>query len=196
MITTRNTKKHPIDPSKGPTVRYALDRQLIASLKELAARELKPNDIASYLLFLLVLGTGLRTQEAIDLTWAEISDGCVWIKAKANNTSHLWDRKIPLKSELLAILEAHRGQSTDWVIPGHSIGNPGKGQSKNSASVRLMTWLRANMGTEFPGSPVYCLRKISVIGMAKELGVEEAAKYFGHSSVATTKSFYGQPTKK
>ena len=195
MTTTRNTKKHPTNSSTATAVRYALDRQLILSLRELAARELKPDDIASYLLFLLVLGTGLRTQEAIDLTWAEITDGCVWIKAKANNTSHLWDRKIPLKSELLAILEAHRGQSTDWVIPGHSIGNPGQGQSKNSASVRLMTWLRSNMGTEFPGSPVYCLKKISVIGMTKELGAGEAAKCLGHSSVATAKSSYGQPTK-
>ena len=165
----------------------------ILKLKALADKELKPDDVYCYLLFLLALGAGLRLQEAAHVKWEDITSNGICVRNDSvHRTKTNEGRRIKLGARLLAIIEEYRRFPLEWVIPDER--SPKSGQSPRrrciSAARRLAKWLRIKLEEDGLKNPTHWLRKVFGSVVAQEYGMLAASRYLGHSSIEVTEAVY------
>jgi integrase len=165
----------------------------ILRLKALADKELKPNDVYCYLLFLLALGAGLRLQEAAHVRWEDITPNRIQVRNDSvHRTKTNEDRKIKLGAGLLAMIEEYRRFPLDWVIPDERRSKSGKCPKRRCISTarRLAKWLRIKLEEDKLMNPTHWLRKVFGSVVAQEYGMLAASRYLGHSSIEVTEAVY------
>jgi integrase len=165
----------------------------ILRLKALADKELKPNDVYSYLLFLLALGAGLRLQEAAHVKWEDITSNGICVRNDSvHRTKTNEGRRIKLGAGLLAMIEEYRRFPLEWVIPDERSPKLGRSPRRRciSAARRLAKWLRIKLEEDGLKNPTHWLRKVFGSVVAQEYGMLAASRYLGHSSIEVTEAVY------
>ncbi|MGX9688621.1 tyrosine-type recombinase/integrase [Deinococcus wulumuqiensis] len=124
-------------------------------------------------LILLCAHGGLRISEALALRWDEVEAGSLLVRAGKGGKS----RRVTLSRTLATALADFRpGQSADLVVGG----------TQEAARKRLARIARL-AGMESKG--FHAFRHYAGTRIAGSLGLEDAARHLGHSSIETTRVY-------
>lgn len=178
--------------------------------KKVRNRALGPDfrkpQIASYLLFLLELGLGLRRNEADKAEWAWILpsiDGRHIMEVRETNFFRPKSRQrriLPVPKQILDVLEQYRRKDDPFIVPGLSPRIYQRHEEPTNIPYRcdeahraLVSWLRLQ-GVE-DDKPCHKLRKEFGSAVATTFGLFAAQRMLGHSSPLVTEAHYAGLTQ-
>lgn len=159
---------------EGSTVRPLTDAEIRAVLEAadvLAARKhATPLQREAPALFRLILNTGLRRSEALNLRWSDIGDDSITVRGKGGKV-----RTVPLNGEARAILDRPRAGPYVFDIPG---------RSSDSILKRLHAIISEKAGVKFH---VHLLRHAFASRLlAAGIDVVTIGQLLGHSASMVT----------
>ncbi len=132
----------------------------------------------------LILETGLRLGEALALTWDDVTNGRLEVRAgKSRNAK----RSIKLTPSAAEIIRRRKATLTSkWVFPNEAGNGPGITSSLSHQHTKVRTKL--NLDKEFV---IHSLRHSALTRFAesKKFDVFELMKVAGHATLATTQRY-------
>lgn len=171
----------------------APSEEQIAELFAAAVEELKPHDTQCFLLFALMLGAGLRQQEATHVRWENINQTGIFVRNDAiHSTKTNQPRPVRLHSTFLAMLEGYRRLPTEWVVADRRRPRSGRKPKRRAMCTvrRLAKWIRSKLVTVGMKNPNHWLRKVFGSVVVSDSGMFVASKFLGHASITTTEDIY------
>ena len=153
---------HDIPQLPEPSHRYR-SRIDVGELIQLASKEFKSNDLPCWIIFLLSIGVGLRSNEIDKLMWEQVDfeNRRIWIKTtpyfrpKSKNSEDYIDVSDSVMEEIRNYRDYIEEENPLFVIPGKLIG--GVKMRSRPTFRRLLSWLRAQGIDEH--KPIHTLRK-------------------------------------
>lgn len=131
---------------------------------------------ADRIAFALCLGAGLRWNEAVTLTWANVTPNGIRVLAALAKGRQ--ERTVPVGAKLAGVLNTAANTSGPVIETADA----------SALSRRLCTWLRRH-GIE-DAKPVHFLRKCYGSLAVADAGIFVASKLLGHASIEQTASVY------
>jgi integrase len=147
-----------------------------------------------YLAFIIMINTGMRNSEVVDLTMSNIGmkgffgEDTYCVEVLGTKTGK--PRHIPISAEVFStIAEMSLADETDYIL-GDS-----KTYRNNIIYKKLSKWIRNFIPRSVSEKSSYLIRKIWESRVARDNGIHVAAKLAGHSVETAAKHYVGLAAK-
>ena len=135
-------------------------------------------------LVMLLLVTGARLREVMNLRWSEVDWDRGVLLPPVHKTDHVAEREIQLGTVGLQVVQLldRFADGSEWLIAGRKRGRPLSGYRR--------LWLRLLAEAEVENLRVHDLRRtFATLILSSGQGLEFVAELLGHESVQTTKRY-------
>ena len=171
----RSNPTKGLERNRRPALTRFLSREEIARLHEVLDRQTRKSDRQQADIIRLLLLTGCRRSEIVNLRWSEVQDDML-----ALADSKTGPRKVPLNSKARRILERQPRSDSPFVFP--SPFDPARPRSAN-----LGLWYRVRMEARIEDVRLHDLRHtMASHAVMNGVPVPVVSRLLGHSNVRMT----------
>ncbi|MEM7308379.1 MAG: tyrosine-type recombinase/integrase [Planctomycetota bacterium] len=136
--------------------------------------------------FRLILGLGLRRQEALALQWEDVRpETSVVVVRRKLKTAHAY-REVPLPTELYRYLRRSQGERSS----SHVLHNDDGGALTEHQLARWLTLFKAETSLPFEFSYQICRATYGSFLITAGFQIAEVSRFLGHSSTEITEGWY------
>ncbi len=172
---TRSNPTEGLERNRRPALTRFLSQEEIARLHEALDRQTRKSDRQQADIIRLLLLTGCRRSEIVNLHWSEVQEDML-----ALADSKTGPRKVPLNSQARRILERQPRSGSPFVFP--SLSNPA-----SSRSVNLKLWYRVRREAGIEDVRLHDLRHtVATHAVMNGVPVPVVSRMLGHSNVRMT----------